>query len=181
MFFFVVIILLAGGACLLVQDLLPVISWLQFSTTLLLPMLMFVSASMVPFPVMLLLAALFGLAWDLSDLVIVANTEGLGLGISMFLFAVFGAVMQGVRPMFRKGRWEVPLVLSAVVFFLYLLSSYLVINVRKGNFYFPPELWLKLGLTTALSIVVAPMMFYALYRLAAWCGNPLDLAERRRR
>lgn len=173
-FVFVLFILLLGTMCLLIQDLLPVFSMLQYSTMLLLPMLMFVASSMVPFPAMLLLAAVFGLAWDLSDLVIVPGGEGLNLGISMFLFFVFGSIMQGVRPMFRKGRWEVPLVFSGVVFFLYLFTSYLVINLRQGDFYFPQALWLKLGLTTMMSVLAAPMLFYFLYRLAAWCGSPLD-------
>lgn len=171
---FFLFILLLGGVCLLLQDMLPVFKNLQYASILLLPMLMFVAASMVSFPAMLFFAAVFGVAWDLSELVILPNGSSLGLGVSMFLFALFGSIMQGVRPLFFQGRWETPLLFSGFTFFLYLLFSYLAINLRQGDIHFPQGLWLKIGLTTLMTTLFSPMFFYLLYRIASWCNVSLE-------
>ena len=53
---------------------------------------------------------------------------------------------------------------------LLLLFEYLFINFRRGDFYFPAEVWHKILSSSLFSVLIAPFVFLLLYRLAGRAG-----------
>ena len=106
----------------------------------------------------------------------------LPFGYTIFLYGLLGSLMQGVRPLFRRGRWELPSIMIGFATLLLLLFEYLFINFRRGEFFFPVEVWHKILSSALLSMLVAPLVFLLLYRLAASAGYRIryeGLARRR--
>ena len=94
----------------------------------------------------------------------------LPFGYTIFLYGLLGSLMQGVRPLFRRGRWELPSIMIGVATLLLLFFEYIFINFRRGDFYFPVEVWHKILSSSLFSILIAPLVFLMLYRLARRSG-----------
>jgi len=148
----------------------------------------FSSAVATSFPMMLFLAFVTGLLWDARYLPTPMETpeEALALmegverqfvgmgngeltfGLSILLFGLFGALMQGVRPLFKRGRLELPVVMVGFAVFGWLLSQFLTMTFIRGSFSFPPGVWSKMITDTLLAMLVAPVLFLVLHALARW-------------
>jgi cell shape-determining protein MreD len=153
--------------------------------------LFFAVAVSVPYPVMLVFAFITGFLWDAKNMVQLMDADvvtsamvnldvmlpksGSTFGFSIFLYGLFGSLMQGIRPLFRRGRWEMALLMVGVGTFLLLLCEYLWINFRRGGFYFPASIWYYISTTALLSMAVAPLVFYLIHRLARTCGYHIRL------
>ncbi|HPZ98709.1 MAG TPA: hypothetical protein PLT93_11255, partial [Phycisphaerae bacterium] len=59
---------------------------------------------------------------------------GGAFGFSIFLYALLGSLMHGIRPLFRRGRWELPVLMTGAGTFLLLTLDYLFINFRRAGF-----------------------------------------------
>lgn len=171
-----------------VQEFIPGIEIAQFAT-LFLPVVFFLAASVaVPFPVMLVLAFLSGLVWDARhlppvemaadfsasslDLGTVAGDVAemrageLGFGFSIILFGLMGALMQGVRPLFKRGRLELPVLMVGFATAGWLLIQYLLMAFLRGSLYFETAVWTKLITATLLAMLASPVIFLVLHLLA---------------
>lgn len=157
------------------QEFVPVIMWAYAARLLLVHTVFYCIALTVPFPVMLFFAAIAGFCWDARFHVPVppldAITPGLlhselPFGFSMFLFALLGSVIQGVRPIFRKGRWELPIVLVSLSIALGILIELLLISFQRGEWAAPAEFWWKLLLTAMFSALLSPFLLLLLSRVA---------------
>jgi cell shape-determining protein MreD len=175
-------IYLALAMC--VQAVLPGLALAHQSRLLVAPVMFFAAAAAVPFPAMLLMALVLGLVWDTYYLipVIDAGVEGiegiegiggamratsdLGFGYSAVLFAFAGSIMQGVRPFFRRGRWELPVLLVGVLVFLWLLAEFLLLTFLRGEFEFSSGVWTKLISSSLLACFLAPASFFLLHLAA---------------
>jgi hypothetical protein len=165
--------------CLLVlsfvlQEFMPVIDW-AYGARFILPATVFLGASVtVSFPFMLALAFFSGLIWDARHLSFVAKGSELAgsaagelaLGYSILLFALVGAAMQGIRPFFERGRLEFPVIMTGLMTGAWLLMEYLFLIFRLGQPEFPERLWLKIGSTSLLALLLAPIVLFLLYRIA---------------
>jgi cell shape-determining protein MreD len=175
---------------MIIQDFIPAIPWAYHSHLHLVAVLFFACAVSVPFPVMLIFAFFTGFMWDAKNMVQMMDVDvaqaalnlgavlpkaGGTFGFSIFLYGLFGALMQGIRPLFRRGRWEMALLMCGAGTFLLLLFEYLWINFRRGGFYFPNEIWYYILTTALLSTAVAPLAFYLIHRLARTCGYHIRL------
>jgi hypothetical protein len=180
-----IVLLLAGAMA--AQEFVPVMDFAHQARLLLVPAVFFSSAVTVSYPIMLILALVAGFMWDARNVVIVespvdlvamfseqktqAGTEiDLPFGYSILLYGLLGSLMQGVRPLYRRGRWELPTVLVGLAVFFLLLFEYLFINFRRGDFYFPQEVWEKIIASALPSMAIAPLVFLLLSRLAKWAG-----------
>lgn len=169
------------------QEFIPAIEFAQHARVLLPPVFFFTSALSVSFPVMLILAFGTGLAWDARHLpyrpekVAAAeatelvsgnyvernvNTTALPVGYSIILFGMIGALMQGIRPLFRRGRWELPVIMVGVGTFAWLFIEFLLISFVRGSFEFHPGMWTKLVTNTLLAMLVSPLLLFLLHTLA---------------
>lgn len=170
-----------------IQEFLPAIAFAQYAR-ILLPPVFFLSASLsVSFSVMLLLAFFTGLVWDARHLPyrpekvpaleateLVAenhveknvNITAMPVGYSIILFGMIGALMQGIRPLFRRGRWELPVLMVGIGTCAWLLVEYLLLSFVRGSFEFQPGMWTKLVTNTLLAMLVSPLLLFLLHTLA---------------
>lgn len=164
-----------------VQEFIPGIPMAHYATLFLPPVFFFAASVAVPFPVMILLAFVAGTLWDARHMPVGAASQaaqslmtgtdelsatGFGLGISFFLFGVLGMFLQGVRPLFKRGRLELPVMMVGFTTSLWLLAEYLVLTLGRGSFYFPPAIWTKIVTAALLAMLAAPLLFLLLYMLA---------------
>jgi cell shape-determining protein MreD len=170
----------------MVQEFIPGLEIAQFAT-LFLPAVFFFSSSVAaPFGVMLMLAFITGFIWDArylpgvvenlagtedvfgtgADSELGAGSHPLPFGLSIVLFAMLGTLMQGIRPLFKRGRLELPVLMVGVATFLWLLSQYLIITFLRGSLQFPMGVWSKMITDTLLAMLAAPLIFLLLYSLA---------------
>lgn len=171
-----------------VQEFIPGIPMAQYATLFLPPVFFFAASVAVPFPVMLLLAFVTGFLWDARHVPGVfepagraANslvsggqhlpelgvaTGGSAFGLSILLFGLLGIFLQGVRPLFKRGRLELPVLLVGFTTFAWLLSQYMVMTFLRGSLFFPPLVWTKMITDTLLAMLAAPLIFLLLYSLA---------------
>lgn len=162
-------------ACV-VQQFSPTFGGLYDARILVLPLVFLCSAVTVNTGAMLLLAFACGFLWDAQHIlgphggdpaVYVDSGEDVRFGYSVVLYALMGFFMQGIQPLFREGKWHVSALLSGVAILLYLLVEYLVIIFVRGEFIFTRGLMLKITLTSLLTMLLAPIIFWALFKLAA--------------
>ena len=173
----------------LIQETVPSIPWAYDAILCLVPVVFFSGAITVPYPVMLLLAFFVGFVSDARHVVaeLPAHDFAVGLehhgstststslsgvsghlsfGYSIFIYGLLGSLMQGIRPLFRRGRWELPVLMTGIATFLLLLLTYLVMEFRSGDFAFPVTVWYYMLASSVLSMIVSPLMFLVLYRLS---------------
>jgi cell shape-determining protein MreD len=185
---FNLLVLIATVCTFAVQEFIPPIEIANMAT-LFLPAVFFMCASVaVPFMMMLVLAFLTGVIWDARYLPpaamdVLQQPESLSLlgsssadtslgggnlafGISILLFGLLGALMQGVRPLFKRGRLELPVLMVGAGTFFWLFAQYLLITFMRGSFNFPSGVWSKMVTDTLLGMLVAPLIFLALHWIA---------------
>ena len=69
------------------------------------------------------------LAAESGPLIELAGTGHLPVGSSIIIFGLLGAMLQGVRPQFTKGRLGLPVIMIGVSTALWLAGEYLVDEV----------------------------------------------------
>lgn len=170
----------------MVQEFIPGLEIAQFAT-LFLPAVFFFSASVAaPFSMMLVLAFITGFIWDArhlpgvveslsgvedvfgtgADVELGAGTHPLPFGLSIVLFGMLGTLLQGIRPLFKRGRLELPVLMVGLATFTWLLSQYLIITFLRGSLQFPVGVWTKMITDSLLAMLAAPLIFLLLYSLA---------------
>jgi cell shape-determining protein MreD len=170
-----------------VQEFIPGISMAQYATLFLPPVFFFAAAVAVPFPVMLMMAFVTGGLWDaryvpgvfeptekLSNSLLgngsllpeLDMVGGGSFGLSILLFGLLGCFLQGVRPLFKRGRLELPVLLVGFTTFIWLFTEYLIMTFMRGSLYFPPHIWTKMVTDTLLAMLASPLIFLLLYTLA---------------
>lgn len=170
----------------MVQEFIPGLEIAQFAT-LFLPAVFFFSASVAsPFSMMLLLAFITGFIWDArhlpgvleslsgaedvfgtgADVELGAGSHPLPFGLSIVLFGMLGTLMQGIRPLFKRGRLELPVLMVGLATFMWLISQYLIITFLRGSLQFPAGVWSKMITDSLLAMLAAPLIFLLLYSLA---------------
>lgn len=172
------------------EEFVPAVEIAQNARLFLAPVVFFCAAVAVPFPVMLMLAFMTGFVWDARYAQVVtvdsameqlaqASTVGgiagyspglsagsLGFGFSIILFGVLGCLMQGIRPLFKKGRWELPVFMVGFVTIVWLLVQFMIITFLRGNVFFPQEVWLKMVSDTLMAMLASPLIYLVLHTLA---------------
>ncbi len=157
-----------------VQECVPDIDWAYRATIMLVPLVFFSGAATVPFPYMLVLAFVTGFLWDARHVLPAGAGDSaaadVSFGYSILLYGLLGSLMQGIRPLFRRGRWELPVLFTGVATFLLLTIEYLLINFMRGGFEFPRDVWFKIITTALLTMAASPLLFFTLYRAANASG-----------
>jgi hypothetical protein len=145
---------------------------------LLLPAMFFYAAAALPLWGMLACAFLAGLMWDsLTNVPIDGQTEMI-FGWSILLYAGLGAVMNGLRPLFIRGRWQVHCILAGILTSLLVLIEYLVLTFRREPFAFiwPQDIWSRVISSGLAVVIVSPF----LYLVLNWIGRRLGHFDRSR-
>jgi len=159
----VVSLALAIFLALVIQERIPPVDALYGARILLVPAIFCYGALALPGWAMLLLAAFTGLILDLMYLLIIHGQVEIGLGWSIVYFVLFGLFAHGFQPAFRRGKWWLHMLLSAVGTSLYLALQYAMICFRReGLVWNEIVLWRIVGPGLFASLVA--MLVY----LAAW-------------
>jgi len=170
-----------------VQQFVPAFTGLYFSRVLLVHLVFLCAAVTVGAPMMLVLAYIGGFLWDAHSAigphggdpeVYTQPVESLRFGFSILLFAALGYLMQGVRPLFQQGNWQVSAALTGIAILLYLLVEFMLINFVRGEFVFRWEIAGQIVFTAAFTMLLSPLVFYMLFKTSAWCGHPILTVER---
>ena len=154
----------------LVQDFLPPLVWAYQAQLYVVWALFFTVAVSVPYPAMLGFAFVNGILWEARHNVLADPDLSLTFGYMIVLLGLMGTFMQGIRPMFRRGRWELPVVMTGIATFFLLLIDFLLINLRRGGFYFPREIWFMVGTSGLLAMLISPLFLYLVNLLAKSTG-----------
>lgn len=169
-------------AAFVVQQFIPAFTGMFHSRVLLVHLVFLCAAVTVGSPTMLLLAFIGGFLWDAhcaigphgGDPEIYRQpVESLRFGSSILLFGVLGYLMQGVQPLFRQGKWQITAALTGIAILLYLATEYLLINFVRGDFVFRGEIAGQMLVTSGLTMVFSPFIFWLLFKLSAVCDHPI--------
>ena len=164
----------------MVQQFMPAISALYGARVLILPLVFLCCSVCVEFPKMLVLAFVCGFLWDAQHTlgsqggdpnIYNDPVESLRFGYSIILYAMMGLLMQFIQPLFRSAKWHVSALLTGVAIFSYLLSEYLLLNVVRGDFVFPSNALYRIYLTSALTMLFSPLVFWIIFQLASSCHH----------
>jgi cell shape-determining protein MreD len=165
-----------------IQEFIPVFAWAYYSRLLFVHAVFFSAAVSVPFPVMLVFAFISGFIWDCRYHIPIQSMEGglnspveIPFGFTIFVFGLLGAFIQGVRPFFRLGRWELPVLMVGVCTLGSLLLEYLMICFHRGGIVTSVEFWWKILMTALYSTLLAPFLLLLFSRLAALTGFKIHM------
>ena len=165
------------------QQFLPAIGGLYGARVLIFPLVFLCASVTVEIPTMLGLAFLCGFLWDAQhtlgphggDLETYPNpVESLHFGYSIVLYAMMGFLMQGIQPLFRKGKWHFSSILSGIAILLYLISEYLLINFVRGDFTLPASALYRIYLTSALTMLFSPIIFWILTHISHYSNHTIQ-------
>ena len=122
---------------------------------------------------MLFLAFLSGVMWDLLHAQWIDDATELGIGWSVLVYAVLGALMSGMRPLFLRKRWEVHCLFSGLATSILVLMEYLMISLRREplHFDFSGVIWGRIVGAGVVALVLAPFAFFSLSYLAGLMGH----------
>ena len=165
---------LGMGAVL--SDFVPALAIAFGAKLLMLPAIFFACALTVGFPMMLAFAFVAGIGWD-ARYMVVGDGVGVGFGYSVILFAITGSLLQGVRPLFRRGRWELPLFIVGAATSILLVAEWFLLSFLRGSFSWPGNFWYQVWASTLLCMLMSPLMFYVIFKLGRLTGAPVYLGR----
>jgi hypothetical protein len=139
---------------------------------LLMPIIMFYGALALPMYGMLALTFVGGLMWDALNTQYVDGNIEISAGWSIVLFAALGAIMNGFRPLFLRGRWEIHCLLTGFCTSVLVLAEYLMITIRRQpvQFIFNDQVWWRIGGAGLVATFLSPLVFFLFNYLAALTG-----------
>ncbi|MEE2808339.1 MAG: hypothetical protein VYB73_03420 [Verrucomicrobiota bacterium] len=126
----------------------------------------------VSFPMMLGFAFGIGFIWDASQMA-VTGVNDVGFGYSIVLLGLTGALMQGVCPLFERGRWEVPVVLVGVATALLMAMEWFFVSFGRAKFIVPEGFWKELWVSSLLGMLASPIFFYLIFKLSRLTDCPI--------
>lgn len=175
---FAVLLIGATLVAQLLQHAMPAFDVLHGARATLFPVLLAYGSLALPYPLVLTLAFCAGLLWDLLNLQVITSAATLlktpsvevVAGTSVVLYGLLGTLMHGLRPLFLRGHWEVHLLLSGLCTIAILLAEFLVLNLKRGGFDFPPVMWWRILAPGAIALLLAPFV-YLVFTLLAYLLN----------
>jgi len=175
MVFFALLLVLMFLA-LVVQHLIAPVPMLG-ARVLLMQMVMLYGALALPLPGMLAVTFAGGLMWDALHTQWAGDNVGerqveIAMGWSIVLYAALGTIMNGFRPLFLRGRWEIHCLLTGICTSAMVLAEYLMLTLRRQPiaFVFDLPVWWKIGGAGVLATLLAPLFFFLLNYVALLTG-----------
>lgn len=157
---------------------------------LLMPMIMFYGSLALPLPGMLALAFCGGLMWDAlhTNMTLVWNADQtqlldvnveVALGWSIVVYAILGGLLNGFRPLFQRGRWEIHGLLTGLCTSFIVLAEYLMLTFRREPvvFVFDKEIWWRIGGAGLVAALLSPVFFFVFNYVAFLAGYELQTAR----
>lgn len=181
---YTIITLLLVLSAFIVQQFIPAFTGFHNARILLVQLVFLCAAVTVGTPTMLLLALVCGFLWDSQcglgpaggdPDVYSQPVESLRFGYSILLFGGMGYLMQGIQPLFRQGKWQFSALLTGIAVFLYLSAEYALITFVRGEFILTRATVLQVVITSLLTMLFSPMIFWLLFGIANLCQHTIRL------
>ncbi len=162
------------------QQFLPAFSGVSRARILLVPLVFLCASVTLDLPGMFLLAFVCGFLWDAQNALgpqggdpdIYPPVGSLRFGYSILLYGGMGLLMQGIRPWFRRGRWQISVLFGAIALFLYLFAEYMLLAFVRGDLALSRPIVVQMALTCALTMLFAPPVFSVLFKLKSLTVRP---------
>ena len=138
----------------------------------LLPVVFFFIAAALPLPSVFFFAVVGGIMWDsLTVYPDAAGKSEVVFGWSVALYGALGAIMNGLRSMYLRGRWELHCILTGVITSVIVLMEILIITFRREPFafYWPRDIWYRIG----GSGLAAALLAIPAFAVFTWLGRRL--------
>lgn len=183
------LILLLVLSCLFQQFIPPIAPWSD-ARILLVPLVVLCASVTVPPSGMLILAFLGGFLWDAQQAVVLSYgdsavyreiPDSLGFGTSIILYGLMGLLMQGIRPLFQRGGWFASALLTGVAVFFYRWIEFLTLSFIRGGFSFHDDILRQILITSSLTMILAPLVFSMLFKVARICRYTITFDALKRR
>jgi hypothetical protein len=148
------------------------------SQILLLPAVFLCGAAALPVWSMLGLAFVAGLMWDSLNFIPVEGRADFPFGGTIVLYAGMGALMNGLRPLYLRGWWQIHAITTGLLTSVLVLVEFLIITFRREPFalIWPREIWQRVG----GSGLVAMFLAIPLFLILNWVGRRTGIFEQRR-
>lgn len=179
---FFIFLVVALFVSLIAQQFIPALPWFYFARVYIMPLVFFYGAMALPLWAMLGLAFIGGFMWDALNAQVIStgvidptggpslNVE-IAIGWTIILYATMGAIMNGFRPLFLRGRgWMIHCLMSGPFIAFMLFSEYLMLTFRRGDFLFPKVVWWRIGGTGMFGMMLAPVVYFTLDTIAPALG-----------
>lgn len=147
---------------LVLQELIPPLTIFGSARVDLVPVFFCYGALLLPFPLAILLAMVAGLLVDLANVQILAGHVEIGLGWSIFFYVLYAIILQGVRPVFLRGRWEIHAFASGVCAILLVAAQFVMITFRRESSGFEWSslvIW-KILVPGSIAFLLAPVVYF---------------------
>ena len=148
------------------------------SQIMLLPVIFLCGAAALPVWSMLCLAFVAGLMWDCMNCITIEGRTEFPFGGTILLYAGIGAMMNGLRPLYLSGRWQIHVVFTGVLTSVLVLVEFIILTFRREPFalIWPREIWTRIG----GSGLVAAALSIPLFLMLNWVGRRAGLFDPRR-
>ena len=122
---------------------------------------------------MLASALAAGFMWDCLTVVPVDGRTEVAFGTSILIYGALGAVMNGLHPLFVRGRWHLHCVLTGLLTSALVLVEFVMITFRREPFAFvwPRAVWSKIVSSGIAAALIAPLLFISLNAIARRLGH----------
>jgi hypothetical protein len=149
------------------------------SQILLLPVIFLCAAAALPGWSMLVLAFAAGLMWDCLNFVPIEGRADFPFGGTILLYAGIGALMNGLRPLYLRGWWQIHAAVAGILTSVLVLVEFVIITFRREPFalIWPREIWNRVGGSGLVAAIVAVPFFLILN----WLGRRAGIFQQRRR
>jgi hypothetical protein len=174
---FSLILIFLMFVALIVQNFLGVFPGLG-GQILLLPVVFFYAAAALPLWGMLAMAYIAGFMWDCLTAVPVDGKVEFFFGWTILLFGALGAVMNGLRPLFIRGRWQIHCLVAGILTSLLVLIEFAFLTFRREPFQliWPITVWRQILGSGIAAALISPVLFFSLN----WIGRRMGVFERAR-
>ncbi len=175
---------------LVAQHFIPPLPWLYGARVFLMPLVFFYGAMALPLWATLILSLCGGLMWDalISQVLstVVLDPHGgpalmveIPIGWSIILYAILGAIMNGFRPLFQRGRgWMIHCLIAGPFVAFMVFAEYLMLTFRRGDFLFPHIIWWRIAGTGMVGMMLAPIVYFSLDAIAPTLGFQTRVKKR---
>jgi hypothetical protein len=145
---------------------------------LLLPVAFFYAAAALPLWGMLFMAFFAGLMWDCLTVFPIDGKMETFFGWNVVLYGGLGAIMNGLHPMFIRGRWQIHCLLTGVLTSLLVFIEFVFVTFRREPFTlaWSPAVWKRIAGSGLTALIIAPVLFLVLN----WMGRRLGHFDRSR-
>jgi hypothetical protein len=151
---------------------------------LLLPVAFLYAAAALPPWGMFTLAFLAGLMSDCLVAVPVQLDPAMAakmdtfFGWNILVYGAIGAVMNGLHPLFMRGRWQIHCVLTGILTSFMVFVEFVFITFRREpfNLAWSPSVWRRIVGSGLSALIIAPVLFFVLN----WIGRRLGHFDRAR-